>query len=236
MSPAAAQLQFGAEFLGFLAAIAGVALALLRAAPRRPPPGAAVAFAVLAGVAFVSGSRIVEDSAGPFVSLPRLVGAALLAVFVVLWEVEGRTKVLLLAGAVATSLAVPLVLADQTVGASAAVAVGGLLIGAAVLDLARRSVASRIAVSGAASLLVIVLVLAVALSAVVDDNLRQEAVKRLDERAMAESKTPASSLAVPLRVVTLAKDRVAAAATGNDPVARAPVSYTHLTLPTICSV
>jgi len=221
MSPAAAQLQFGAEFLGFLAAIAGVALALLRAAPRRPPPGVAVAFAVLAGVAFVAGSRIVQDSAGPFVALPRLVGAASLAVFVVLWDVEGRTKVLLLAGAVATAIAVPLVLADQTVGASAAVAVGGLLIGAAVLDLARRSVASRIAVSGAASLLVIVLVLAVALSAVVDDNLRREAVKRLDERALAESKTPTSSLAVPLRVVTLAKDRVVAAATAEDPVGRA---------------
>jgi len=215
MSPAAAQLQFAAEFLGFLAAIAGVALALLRAAPRRPPPGVAVAFAVLAIVAFVAGSRIVEDSAGPFVALPRLVGAALLAIFVVLWDVEGRTKVLLLTGALATALAVPLVVIDQAIGSSTAVAIGGLLIGGAVLDLARRSVASRIAVSGAASLLVIVLVLSVALSAAVDNNLRDEAVKRLNERAKSAADAPAQNLTVLVRIATLAKDRLAVAAAAN---------------------
>ena len=214
MSPAAAQLQFGAEFLGFLAAIAGVALALLRAAPRRPPAGVAVAFGVLAAVAFLAGSRLFEGS-GIWVAAPRLLGAALLAVTVLLWNVERRTKVLLLAGALSTALAVPLVELDQPIGAAAAVAAGGLFFGGAVLDLARRSVASRIAVSGAASLLVIVLVLSVALSAVIDNNLQREAVKRLDERAADEAEALTRNLGVVLRVAVLAKDRLAVAVAAN---------------------
>ncbi len=209
MSPAAAQLQFGAEFLGFLAAIAGVALSLLRAAPRRPTPAVAAAFGILAAVAFVAGSRLVEDRADARVAVGRLLGATVLAVAVVLWDVETRTKVLLLAGAAATALAVPLVSLNRATAADAAVAVGGLCIGAAVLDLARRSVASRIAVSGGASLLVIVLVLSVALSAVVDSQLRDEAVKRLDDRAAAEVKGLKVNLGVLLRVATLSRDRLA---------------------------
>ena len=205
MSPAAAQLQFGAEFLGFLAAIAGVALSLLRAAPRRPPPGVALAFLVLAGIAFAAGSRLVEDRTNPGIAIPRLVAAAALAVAVVLWDVEGRTKVLLLAGAVATSLAVLLAALKMPTGADAAVAAGGLCIGAAVLDLARRSVASRIAVSGGLSLLVIVLVLSVALSAVVDSNLRREAKKRLDDRAAVEAGAVEGTLANLVRVAGLAQ-------------------------------
>ena len=216
MSPAAAQLQFGAEFLGFLAAIAGVALALLRAAPRRPPPGVAAAFGVLAAVAFVAGSRLVEDRSDPWVAMPRLLGAAALAAGVVLWTVEVRTKVLLLVGAVVTAAAVPLAALDGVVGpADAAVAIGGLCMGTAVLDLARRSVASRIAVSGGASLLVIVLVLSVALSAVVDSKLRDEAKKRLDDRAEAEARALKGNLGVLLRVSTLARDRLAATAAAS---------------------
>ncbi|MEJ7765648.1 MAG: ATP-binding protein [Acidimicrobiales bacterium] len=214
MSPAAAQLQFGAEFLGFLATIAGVALAMLRAVPRRPPPAAAAAFAVLAGVAFVAGSRLIDRSE-VWVAMPRLLGVSVLVAAVVLWRVEARTKALLLVGAVATAAAVPLVAIDRAIAADAAVAIGGLCVGAAVLDLARRSVASRIAVSGGASLLVIVLVLSVALSAVVDSNLRREAVKRLDDRAGAEAKSLRGNLAVLLRVATLSRDRVAAPASGS---------------------
>ena len=221
MSPAAAQLQFGAEFLGFLAAIAGVALGFLRTVPRRPPPAVAAACGVLAAVAFVAGSRLVEDRADLRVAVPRLLGAAALGIAVVLWDVETRTKLLLLAGAAATAVTVPLVSFDQAIAADAAVAIGGLFIGAAVLDLARRSVASRIAVSGGASLLVIVLVLSVALSAVVDSKLRDEAVKRLDDRAAAEVKALKGNLAVLLRVATLSRDRLAAtvAATRDRPAA-----------------
>ncbi|MEO5678680.1 MAG: ATP-binding protein [Acidimicrobiales bacterium] len=210
MSPAAAQLQFGAEFLGFLAAIAGVALSLLRAAPRRPPPAVAVAFAVLAGVAFASGARLVDERTDLRVAAPRLLAAGVLAVAVVLWKVEGRTKLLLLAGAVATGAAVPLAGLAVGPGADAAVAAGGLFIGAAVLDLARRSVASRIAVSGGLSLLVIVLVLSVALSAVVDTKLRDEAVKRLNDRATAEATAVTGTLGNLLRVAGLAKEALTA--------------------------
>ncbi len=208
MSPAAAQLQFGAEFLGFLAAIAGVALSLLRAAPRRLPPIAAIALGVLAAVAFAAGSRLVEERTNPLVAGPRLAAATVLAIAVLRWKVETRTKVLLLVGAVATALTVPLAALEVFAGADVAVAVGGLFIGAAVLDLARRSVASRIAVSGGLSLLVIVLVLSVALSAVVDSNLRSEAVKRLDDRAGAEAKAVTGTLGNLVRVAGSAKERV----------------------------
>jgi len=206
MSPAAAQLQFGAEFLGFLAALAGVALALLRAAPRRLPPLVAVAFATLAGAAFAAGSRLVEERTDPWVAGPRLLAATALAVAVLLWKVEARTKALLLAGALATGVAVPLAAVELSIAADVAVALGGLCIGAAVLDLARRSVASRIAVSGGLSLLVIVLVLSVALSTVVDSNLRREAVKRLDDRAAAEAKAITVTLANLIKVAQLAQE------------------------------
>lgn len=223
MSPAAAQLQFGAEFLGFLAAIAGVALSLLRAAPRRPTPAVAGAFGLLAVVAFVAGSRLVDDRSDARVAGLRVLGATALAVAVVLWNVERRTKVLLLSGAVATAAAVPLISFGLSTPADVAVTVGSLLIGGAVLDLARRSVASRIAVSGAASLLVIVLVLSVALSAVIDSNLQREAVKRLDDRAAAEAGALAEDLGVLLRLDTLANDRLAVTAAANrgQPVDRA---------------
>jgi two-component system sensor histidine kinase VicK len=138
-------------------------------------------------VAFAAGSRLVEERADPLIAAPRLLAAAVLAGAVLVWSVERGTKALLVAGALATGLSVPLVDLELEIPADAAVAIGGILIGAAVLDLARRSVASRIAVSGGLSLLVIVLVLSVALSAVVDNNLRREAKKRLDDRAAAEA-------------------------------------------------
>ena len=205
MSPAAAQLQFGAEFLGFLAAIACVALSLLRAAPRRPPPVVALTCAVLAGVAFAAGSRLVDERADAVIAAPRLGAAMGLAVAVLLWSVEGRTKALLLLGALSTGVAVPLAGLEMEYGTDAAVALGGLCIGAAVLDLARRSVASRIAVSGGLSLLVIVLVLSVTLSAVVENNLQREAVKRLDDRAATESNTVTGTLANLTRAAVLAQ-------------------------------
>jgi PAS domain S-box-containing protein len=195
MSPVAAQLQFGAEFLGFLAAIAGVALSLLRSAPRRIPPLVALALAALAAVAFVAGSRLVEDRADLLVAGPRLIAAAVLAGAVIVWKVERGTKALLLAGSLITGLSVPLVALELEIPADVAIAVGGLFIGAAVLDLARRSVASRIAVSGGLSLLVIVLVLSVALSAVVDNNLRREALNRLSDRSATEATSLNTTLA-----------------------------------------
>lgn len=205
MSPVAAQLQFGAEFLGFLAAIAGVALSLLRSAPRRLPPLVAFALAALAGVAFVAGSRLVEDRADMLVAAPRLGAAALLGGALIFWKVERGAKAALLAGAVATGLSVPLVALGLDIPADAAIAAGGLFIGAAVLDLARRSVASRIAVSGGLSLLVIVLVLSVALSAVVDNNLRREATKRLNDRAATEAATVTTTLGNLVRQGVLAR-------------------------------
>lgn len=191
MSAAAAQFQFGAEFIGFLAAAAGVALLLLRIelveGRREVRAGLVVGLVGLAAAAFLDGAHIVPDrSSGAVVAL-RLGGACVVGASTLAWPAHLRTRILLSAGVLVTALSVAAAAGSRPAVADALVGAGGLAIGAAIVDVSRRSVAARIAASGAASLLILVLVLSVAQSAVIDSNVRTDAVHRLASRAQTEA-------------------------------------------------
>src|SRR4051812_7625818 len=87
MSATQAQVAFAAEFVLFLAALAGVAVLVLRPAllaPDRPSRWAMGAGFLAVGVAsFVHGSLIEPDAGSAWVVGPRLAGLLLLAVVTV---------------------------------------------------------------------------------------------------------------------------------------------------------
>ncbi|MGH9074001.1 MAG: HAMP domain-containing protein, partial [Acidimicrobiales bacterium] len=207
MSPAPVQVEFAVEFASFLVAAAGFALVLLRAEDlgrtTRDEVALALGFAALAVVAFLHGSLLVPSATAPVTGL-RVAGLALLLLgsagprrlpalsASARWKrppvgrPAGVSRLLLWlgvafqAGALGALAAAPLV-ADALLGT------GAVGIGAALALSSRRSVAGRVAASAGGTLLALVLVLSVALSAVLSSTVRNEATHQLDARAGAEA-------------------------------------------------
>jgi PAS domain S-box-containing protein len=188
MSAAAAQLQFAAEFVGFLAAAAGVALVVVRAdlAGRSwwAQTALGAGFLALAGAAFAHGSLLVSDERYAAIASVRAAGILSVAVGAVWWRSTGASRRLLVAGLLATSVATALAGSNSahTTVVDICLAVGGAAIGGALLVASRRQIAARVAASAAGTLLIVVLVLSVALSAVVSNSSEDEALRRLDSR------------------------------------------------------
>jgi signal transduction histidine kinase len=180
----------------FLVALAGLGFALLRTdllvERVSARAGAAAAFAALAGAAFLSGALIVDDpTTGGVVGL-RVAGILLLALTARWWRTHRACRTLLLIGIVALVAAEGALLADQTGSAiDAARGVGALAIGASLVVASTRAISARIATSAAAILFVVITVLAVALSAVITDNVEDEALRRYGARAETEAQTAA---------------------------------------------
>lgn len=190
MSDSSTQLNFAIEFATFLVAVAGAALMLLRPVLVGARPRArlvtALGFVALAAAAFLHGS-LLSDAADPFLVAGR--GAAIVLLAAGNFGTEDRLTRRLLWAAVA-------VLAMGEIGRAAgadavavwAGAIGAVGLGAVLVVSARRSIPARIAVGTAATLLVVVLAVSVALSFAVGDNVSSEAVRRIDNRARAEAK------------------------------------------------
>lgn len=185
-----AQFTFAAEFVAFLAAAAGLAMALLRGgvvvrpAWARMPLGAGFGF--LAGAAFLRGSLLIDttDNA-PIVAL-RLLGLLIVIVGSLAWDERGPARQLLWIALVALSVATYGQALGDPVWGDAALIVGSVGILASVLLASRRSLAARVAASAAGVLLLMVLVLSLALSAVLSSTVEHEASLRLDARARTE--------------------------------------------------
>lgn len=192
-----AQIQFAAEFVTFLVAAAGIALVLLRGELITPGRSSrivlATGFSVIALSAFLRGSLAVapEENLWLFV---RTAGVLLTAAGSARWTPGRRSHQLFLAGLAVIALSSPLVAAAQSSDSlTGRVAVGNMLlvagaigVGLAALTISRRSIAARVAASAAVVLLLLVLVLSLALSAVLSDNVRREAVTRVASRAGTE--------------------------------------------------
>ncbi|HUR49711.1 MAG TPA: ATP-binding protein [Acidimicrobiales bacterium] len=200
MTSSAAQLDFAAHFVTFLAAAAGVALVALRgelmtrAAWARASLGAGLG--LLGGAAFLGGSLIVDSDTAPLL-IAQSLGLALAAAGTIPWHGGATGRRLMWAG---LSLLGVSALARTTVASPTSSAVGGAdvltaalmaLGGAAVLGAllaeSRRSIAARVAASAAGTLLLVVLVLSVALSTVLSGTVEDEAIRRLDARAASEA-------------------------------------------------
>jgi PAS domain S-box-containing protein len=194
MSATDVQVRFAAEFALFLVSLAGLGFAFLRSDLLVSRPIARVAsalgFACLASAALVSGSLIVSDPSSPAVVALRVAGIALLATASLSWYPGGAGRELLRIGLVALIVAEVVVWGDQTSTlADAARGIGALGIGACLLGASSRVISARIAASGALVIFAAITAMAVALSAVVSNNIEKEALQRYGARAQTEAAT-----------------------------------------------
>lgn len=192
MTPALdAQVQFATEFGLFLVALAGLALSLLRPELLTRSAGArlalAVGFAALAGAAFVHGSLIVESLGDPIVVIAQAVGWLALLAGATKWTGGVLSQRLVMAGVVVGGVGVAGALADADLAAASARAVAALAVGGALLLASRGAIATRVAASAAATLLLVVLVLSVGLSAVLTNTVEEQAINAVDGRALREA-------------------------------------------------
>ena len=189
MSAFASQYQFAAAFTVFLVALAGLALVVLRE-PLTTRAGARLAlgagFVALGTGAFLEGAILLEDEAWQPPAL-RVVGAFALLVGSAQWRGSKLSRSLLWAGAAALAGAVGFDLADLPNLAATVAAVGGILVGAALIAASRVAIAARVAASAAATLLLVVLVLSVAISAVLGRIVENQTLDDLDDRAVTEA-------------------------------------------------
>jgi len=185
LSTSAAQFQFVAEFVAFLAAAAGLALVVLGGDLLTRVIWArlamAVGFAALLAAAFLHGSLLIDESSRQGVAGLRFGG--IVAVALGAWQWRGRrsSRQLLLAGLLLTGVAGGLALREVRTAGDATLIAGSVGVGAALYTASRRAIAARVAASAAATLLLLVLVLSVGLSAVLSRSAEREAVRRLGD-------------------------------------------------------
>lgn len=189
MSSSAALLRFAAEFATFLVALTGAAIVLLRPqlvgvrSKSRIALGAG--FLCLAGAAFLHGSLLAE-SGDPGVFALRAAGIVLLALGTLGWGDDRPTRRVVWVALVLIAIAESISLAGANTAANWARAFGALGLGAVLLSSARRSIPARVAISSAATLLVVVIVVSIAMSSVISDNVEDEAIRRIDVRSLVE--------------------------------------------------
>jgi two-component system sensor histidine kinase VicK len=191
MSASAAEVHFAAEFVTFLAAAVGIAVVLLRGdllTANRTRAVLGAGFTLLGAAAFLHGSLLL-DAAGDrgLLFALRALGVVGIAVGAARWTGPERGRRLVYGGLAALGGAALVGLTDATAAASVLLAGGGALMAAGVVDASRRSIASRVAASASLTLLLVVLVLAVGLSAVLTSTVQDQARARLSSRAASEA-------------------------------------------------
>lgn len=197
MTATEVQVQFAAEFALFLVALAGLGFTLLRAGllvdRRAARVALAAAFAALAVAAFASGALVVDDPGEGWLLALRLGGAAVLAATARRWQGRRHGPILVLVGTLGLLAAEVLQALDQsTITTELTRGAGALAIGAAIVTATAQAVSARIAASSAAIVLLVISALAVALSAVLTENVEDEAVRRYGARADAEAQAAAA--------------------------------------------
>jgi two-component system sensor histidine kinase VicK len=183
LTTSAAQFQFAAEFVAFLAAAAGLALVVLGAELLTRVAWArfalAVGFAGLLGASFLHGSLLVDRSDATIAAI-RAGGIVACAIGGLRWR-DRVSRRLLWAGLAITAAAAVLIVTGPRAAADATLIAGSLVVGASLVVVSRRSIAARVAASAALTLLLMVLVLSVGLSAVLSQSTEREAVRRLSD-------------------------------------------------------
>jgi two-component system phosphate regulon sensor histidine kinase PhoR len=192
MSATQAQVAFAAEFVLFLAALAGVAVLVLRPsllAPARWARGAMALGFLLVGVAsFVHGSLLVPEADAPGVVVPRLVGLLLLGAVVVPTRAAKVVQLARLAvGVLLAAEVATIVVRDPSTPVDALRITGAVLLTGVLFFVARRSIPARVAAGAAGTVLLVVLAVSVTLSTVVVDNVQDEVLQRTETRAASEA-------------------------------------------------
>jgi len=189
MSTAAAQLRFAVEFATFLVMVAGAAIVMTRpdlvGAGRRSRSVLVPGFICVAVAAFIHGSLLTDARETPVVIF-RCLGIGLLALGTLGWGTDRGPRRVLWLSLVLMAAAEYLTLVNEAATSDWVRGAGALAMGLVLLMSARRSISARITVSVGAILLVVVLAVSVALSAVIARTVEAEAFKLIDARAKAE--------------------------------------------------
>jgi two-component system, OmpR family, phosphate regulon sensor histidine kinase PhoR len=190
VSSSAVQVRFAVEFATFLVAIAGAALVALRpaliGASSRARVILPVGFVLIAVAAFLHGSLVVSASADSVVAAIRFAGIILVALATIRWDTEPAFRRILLGGLFLMAVAEAIGLAGSDMAASWVRAGGTICIAVVLFSSSRRSIPARVVTSAAATLLLVVLAVSVALSAVIANNVRDEALRRVQARTRIE--------------------------------------------------
>ncbi len=196
VSTAAAQLRFATEFAIFLAAGAGLCLALLRPtlvmADARGRALMGAGFVAVGVAAFVHGSLLVPDDRSTGLLLLRSAGLVLLAVSSTRWTGAERSRRVLWLGLGLIGAGMGLSAIASTASSSAPRTIadiagifGATALGSALFAASRRSIPARVAASAAGTLLLVVLAVSVALSTVISNSVQRQAVSQ--NRAQADT-------------------------------------------------
>jgi two-component system, OmpR family, phosphate regulon sensor histidine kinase PhoR len=184
------QLRFAVEFATFLAAVAGAAVVLVRpaliGARGRARLVLALGFVLLAVAAFLHGSSLAASD-DTLLVIVRGLGIVLLAAGNLGLSEDRTTRRVLWGAVVLLALAEGATALGTEVAANWARSAGAVGLGAVLVVSARRSIPARIAVGTAATLLIVVLAVSLALSVVISRNVEGEAVRRIAVRARAEA-------------------------------------------------
>jgi PAS domain S-box-containing protein len=223
-SAAEAQLAFAAEFVLFLAALAGAAVLVLRASllvAGRPARWATMAGFVGVGVAaFVHGSLLEADAAAPTIVVPRLVGIVLLGAAALGPHARPGRLPTLVATAALLGAELTVVLRDDP-GSIVDVErmVGAVVLTGMLFWVTRASIPARVAAGAAGTVLLVVLAVSMTLSSVVVDNVRDEVLRRTVARAEGEA---ASAVAAPdaVRVRVTSVGELISRGAADNPVTR----------------
>jgi PAS domain S-box-containing protein len=190
VSSAGAQLRFSVEFAMFLVAIAGASIVLLRPDVLEIGRGARAAlvagFLAIGAAAFLHGSLTIGPPDSAAVIGLRGFGILVVALGTLAWRGERSLLLWLLAGLVllATTEVAALTSADTL--SDWCIAAAAFCFAVVLFTSSRRSIPAQVATSTAATLLLVVLAVSLALSAVISRTVQQEAVKRVDARGRTE--------------------------------------------------
>jgi hypothetical protein len=162
VSATQAQVSFAAEFVLFLAALAGTAVLVLR--PRllvgdRVARTTGIAGLAMLGVAaFLHGSLLVSDDQSAWVGLPRVIGLGLLVATVVRHDATVATHAL-------RGVAAALLVSELLDGTAADLMriVGAAVLTGTLLHVARRSIPARVASGAASTVLLVILAVSVSM-------------------------------------------------------------------------
>jgi PAS domain S-box-containing protein len=189
MTTGAAQLRFAVEFATFLVTVAGAAIVMTRpdlvGAGRRSRGVLVPGFIAMAVAAFLHGSLLTDARETPVIFF-RGAGIILVALGTLGWGTDRAPRRLLWMSLVLMAVAEYLTVMEEPTTSDWFRGAGALFMGVVLLMSARRSISARITVSVGAILLVVVLAVSVALSAVIARTVEDSAFNRIDARATAE--------------------------------------------------
>ncbi|MDQ2724423.1 MAG: ATP-binding protein [Actinomycetota bacterium] len=191
MSSATAQVSFAAELITMLVAASGLVLAARQSSmlerTRTSLGLLGVGFVVLGVGAFLHGSLILSAQPGTGLALSRLVAVAFMLAGSLRWQAGIRPRVCLLAGlGLVTAAALVEVAGASVVAGDILLAVGAATVGFPLVVTGRRSIATRVAVASAGTLLLVLVVVSVAMSDVISSSVTSQDLNRLALRGRSE--------------------------------------------------